>query len=183
MNTIKVDLSLKGKSKTWANWMSELSPTTCKPCAKQHGKIFEIYILNGKDEVEVNAHPNGKCLYVPMRTKAVETATNQGTNGADAYLFYLKRLPPNYVDKKVAESQGWENKKGNLDTVLPGKIIGGDIYNNRERKLPSSTGRIWYEADINYTGGYRNTERLLYSNDGLIFVTYDHYQTFYEIIK
>jgi hypothetical protein len=41
--------------------------------------------------------------------------------------------------------------------------------------------RIWYEADINYTSGYRGTERILYSNDGLIFVTYDHYQTFYEI--
>ena len=40
---------------------------------------------------------------------------------------------------------------------------------------------LWYEADINYTSGYRGTERILYSNDGLVFVTYDHYQTFYEI--
>ena len=43
-------------------------------------------------------------------------------------------------------------------------------------------GRIWYEADINYKRGYRNTQRLLFSNDGLIFVTYDHYETFAEII-
>ena len=42
-------------------------------------------------------------------------------------------------------------------------------------------GRIWFEADFDYTGGYRNSFRLLYSNDGLIFVTYDHYATFYEI--
>ena len=42
-------------------------------------------------------------------------------------------------------------------------------------------GRVWYEADINYTGGYRNTHRILYSNDGLIFVTYNHYETFYEV--
>ena len=42
-------------------------------------------------------------------------------------------------------------------------------------------GRIWYEVDINYTGGYRNGQRLIYSNDGLIFVTYDHYNKFYEI--
>ena len=52
---------------------------------------------------------------------------------------------------------------------------------NYDLKLPVSQGRIWYEADINYTGGKRNRERILYSNDGLIFVTYDHYQTFYEI--
>lgn len=54
-------------------------------------------------------------------------------------------------------------------------------YKNRNGKLPSKNGRVWYEADINYTGGYRNDDRILFSNDGLIFVTYDHYETFLEI--
>ena len=45
------------------------------------------------------------------------------------------------------------------------------------------TGRKWYEADLDYDSGFRNEKRLLYSNDGLIFVSYDHAQTFYEIIK
>ena len=62
-------------------------------------------------------------------------------------------------------------------------MIGGDIYENRNGKLPTENGRIWYEADINYSSGFRNTERILYSNDGLIFVTYDHYKTFYEITR
>ena len=44
-------------------------------------------------------------------------------------------------------------------------------------------GRVWYEADINYDGGYRSNDRILYSNDGLIFVTYDHYKTFYEVTR
>ena len=48
--------------------------------------------------------------------------------------------------------------------------------------LPEASGRIWYEADINYTAGFRTRHRILYSNDGLVFVTYDHYDTFYEII-
>lgn len=60
-------------------------------------------------------------------------------------------------------------------------MIGGDPYKNKERKLPSAPNRIWYEADINYISGERNRQRILYSNDGLIFVTYDHYQTFHEI--
>ena len=62
-----------------------------------------------------------------------------------------------------------------------GKMIGGNVYHNKEKKLPDISGRVWYEADINYTEGFRNRQRILYSNDGLIFVTYDHYQTFYEI--
>lgn len=55
------------------------------------------------------------------------------------------------------------------------------IYKNRDHRLPVAIGRVWYEADFDYVRGYRNGCRLLYSNDGLIFVTYDHYFTFYEI--
>ena len=60
-------------------------------------------------------------------------------------------------------------------------MIFGGLYNNDDEKLPNSDGRIWYEADINYIRGYRNSQRIIFSNDGLIFVTYDHYMTFYEI--
>ena len=75
----------------------------------------------------------------------------------------------------------WVKAEGNLADVLPGRMIGGDVFENRKHKLPEAPGRIWFEADFDYTGGYRNSFRLLYSNDGLIFVTYDHYATFYEI--
>ena len=50
-------------------------------------------------------------------------------------------------------------------------------YMNRNGHLPSAPGRVWYEADINYSTGYRGVERILFSNDGIVFVTYDHYQT------
>lgn len=55
-------------------------------------------------------------------------------------------------------------------------------YKNRDKRLPDVPGRIWYEADINYSFGYRGGERIPYSNDGLIFATYDHYATFVEIV-
>lgn len=74
-----------------------------------------------------------------------------------------------------------ENVKGNLGEVAPGKMIGGDVYQNKNGHLPSAPGRIWYEADLNYSTGYRATDRIVYSSDGLIFVTYDHYKTFMEI--
>ena len=76
---------------------------------------------------------------------------------------------------------GWKRQKGNLRDVAPEATIGGDIFYNDRKKLPNAPGRVWYEADINYTGGKRNSHRIVYSNDGLIFVTYDHYFTFYEI--
>ena len=64
---------------------------------------------------------------------------------------------------------------------LSGKMLTMEIYNNSNGHLPQAEGRIWYEADINYTGGIRNSSRILYSNDGLVFVTYDHYFTFNQI--
>lgn len=61
-------------------------------------------------------------------------------------------------------------------------MITRGVYKNRNGHLPSKQGGIWYEADINYKGGFRDGQRIIYSNDGLIFVSYDHYQTFFEIV-
>ncbi len=102
-------------------------------------------------------------------------------NGADVYLRIYGRLPSNYISKKDAINAGWINILGNLNAVAPDKVIGGDVYRNKNGHLPSAPGRVWYEADINYDTGYRNDHRLLYSNDGLIFATYDHYMTFVQI--
>ncbi|MBR2971809.1 MAG: hypothetical protein IKC61_02640 [Clostridia bacterium] len=49
--------------------------------------------------------------------------------------------------------------------------------------LPAKIGRTWQEADFDYLRGYRNSRRILYSNDGLIFVSYDHAKTFYELVR
>ncbi|GKX59915.1 hypothetical protein SOASR031_22300 [Leminorella grimontii] len=91
------------------------------------------------------------------------------------------RLPDYYITKSQARSQGWDARDGNLCSVLPGKAIGGDRFSNREKRLPQAKGRTWFEADINYRCGHRGAERLLYSDDGLIYVTIDHYQRFMEV--
>ena len=105
-----------------------------------------------------------------------------GIFGADWWLLYQGILPYNYITEKEALDKGWKSWQGNLSKVAPGMIITKGIYENRKDKLPNVPGRIWYEADINYTKGFRGLERILFSNDGLIFVTYDHYGTFVEII-
>lgn len=118
-----------------------------------------------------------------MRTKQVGTATQEGWNGADAWLMYRQRLPDNYITKKEALKAGWIPESHNLSKVCPGKLIGNIPYKNKEGKLPNKIGRIWYEADFDYATEYRGENRILYSNDGLIFVSYDHAKTFYELVK
>jgi len=90
-------------------------------------------------------------------------------------------LPDNFITKADAKALGWNPKAGNLDAVAPGRSIGGDVFGNKDGLLPSAPGRTWFEADLNYTGGYRGGERLLYSNDGKLFYSGDHYKTFQQI--
>ncbi|HGM5418692.1 TPA: ribonuclease [Serratia liquefaciens] len=98
-----------------------------------------------------------------------------------SYLQQHQRLPDYYITKKQAREQGWDARNGNLCSVLPGKAIGGDRFSNREGQLPAARSRVWREADINYQCGRRGADRLLYSSDGLIFVTRDHYKNFIRV--
>ena len=96
---------------------------------------------------------------------------------------YLKEhgeLPDYYITKSEAKSLGWVPSKGNLCEVAPGKAIGGDIWTNRQKSLPTKSGRKYFEADLNYHCGNRNADRVVFSNDGLVFVTFDHYRSFEE---
>ena len=83
-----------------------------------------------------------------------------------------------YITKAEAYDLGWDSKKGNLWDVAPGMSIGGDYFGNYEGLLPESDDRDYYECDIDFDGTYRNEKRIVYSNDGLIYYTEDHYETF-----
>lgn len=100
-----------------------------------------------------------------------------------AYIREHGELPDNFITKKEAQALGWVAAEGNLQEVAPGMSIGGDRFGNREGLLPDKQGRKWYEADINYTGGRRNADRIVFSNDGLIYMTTDHYKSFTDITE
>ena len=97
------------------------------------------------------------------------------------YIHTYGKLPSNFLTKKDAQSRGWESSKGNLQTVAPGMSIGGDRFGNREGMLPDKKGRQYYECDIDYDGGRRNAKRIVFSDDGLIFYTDDHYASFEQL--
>lgn len=104
-------------------------------------------------------------------------------NSKDEVALYIKKyghLPSNYVTKKEARRAGWSG--GSLDDYFPGCSIGGDVFQNREGKLPEASGRMYYECDVDSAGrDSRGARRIIYSNDGLIFYTKDHYESFKQL--
>ena len=94
-----------------------------------------------------------------------------------AYLVVYGELPENYITKSEAEALGWEG--GSVERYLEGAAIGGDRFYNNEGDLPKEQGRLYYECDIDTNGAKsRGAERIVFSNDGLIYYTPDHYETF-----
>ncbi len=93
------------------------------------------------------------------------------------YLYQYGKLPSNYMTKNQARKKGWSS--GSLHLKVKGKCIGGDKYSNYEGLLPEKDGRVYYECDINTLhSNSRGPERIVYSNDGLIYYTPDHYESF-----
>ena len=167
------------ESVNYKHWISVEDLRRCLICADCHGKIWPIIETS---KIEPPVHHNCRCVIEVMKAIAAGTATINGTSGADWCLKYEGKLPDNYISYNDAKKQGFRTYLGNLDKIANGKMLTKGLYRNRNGHLPDAVGRTWYEADINYKGGYRNSQRIFFSNDGLIFVTYDHYQTFFEII-
>jgi len=164
-------------STKYKHWISREDPRRCTDCKQNHGKV---YLIGEKPNPKPPLHPNCRCAIELMNAIVVGTATTNGTDGADWKLMFEAILPTYYVSDTEASAAGWKRGKCPSD-YLPGKMISMGMYQNRDGHLPSAQNRQWYEADINYSVGRRNDQRIVWSNDGLVFVTYDHYKTFYEI--
>ena len=115
--TIIPDMYLEGDSKLWKNWQAlYLDIKTCQDCRKKHSKIYGFSEKRYQPE-----HERCRCSIIPMRTKAVGTATDRGFDGADAWLLYGNRLPDYYVTKEEAIAAGWRSKKQTCMRCCPGK--------------------------------------------------------------
>lgn len=132
----------------------------------------------------------------PMSSDAEKTETTEATSEATIdedgtytskdevalYLHTYGHLPSNFVTKEEAEDAGWKTEGKTIDEACPGKSLGDNHFGNYEKKLPTAKGRKWRECDIDYHGGRsRGTKRLVYSSDGLIYYTEDHYETFEQL--
>jgi hypothetical protein len=112
-----------------------------------------------------------------QQTQLSESGTYTSKDDVALYIHLYGHLPDNFITKKEAEALGWSG--GSLENYAPGKCIGGSYFGNYEGKLPAKEGRTYTECDIDTLGAkQRGAKRIIYSNDGLIYYTEDHYETF-----
>lgn len=152
---------------------------------KSHPQANEPAEANSKDEADI--HRRSSADYEASQSQ--NPAANSKNQLADepcisrecvsAHIRRTGSLPQNFITKKQAGELGWQG--GDLWKYARGKSIGGDRFGNFERRLPDKKGRIWRECDIEYRGGARGAKRLIFSNDGLIFYTADHYESFERV--
>ena len=115
----------------------------------------------------------------PEETSPLPDPEGSYTTKEDVALFIhlYGRLPDNFITKSQARKLGWES--GSVERYAPGKCIGGDRFGNYEGLLPDAPGRTWTECDIGTLGAdSRGAKRIVFSNDGLIYYTDDHYNSF-----
>ena len=94
------------------------------------------------------------------------------------YIHLYGRLPENFITKDKARELGWSG--GSLESYAPGKCIGGDRFGNYEGLLPK--GKSYKECDIDTLGAKsRGAKRIIYSDDGGIWYTDDHYESFTKL--
>ena len=152
---------------------------------KSHPRANERAATDSKDEADVHRRHSADYEASHSQNPAVNSK-NQPSNEpcisrecVSAHIRRTGSLPQNFITKKQAGELGWQG--GNLWRYARGKSIGGDRFGNFERRLPDKKGRTWRECDIEYRGGVRGAKRLIFSNDGLIFYTADHYESFERV--
>ena len=141
-------------------------------------------------DLQLTGGEDGKTASITTQYAETETQTPEAVSVTEdgqydtrdevaAYLTAYGRLPSNYITKKQAQALGWEG--GSLEPYAPGCSIGGDRFGNYEGALPDGS---YHECDLNTMGAdKRGAERLVYSTDGRIYYTADHYETFEEITE
>lgn len=132
-------------------------------------------------ETETTDQPEDITTQQPDITQETETIDEYGTytskEDVALYIHTYRKLPQNFITKNEARDLGWQG--GGLEDYAPGKCIGGDYFGNFEGLLPEKDGREYTECDIDTLGkSSRGAKRIVFSNDGLIYYTDDHYESF-----
>ena len=147
--------------------------------------VLGLALLWGKSTGETGIPENEATVMDMLTTVADETEPSISEDGTYTtkeevaeYINLYGHLPSNFITKKEAKNLGWVSSEGNLNEVAPGMSIGGDYFGNYEGLLPEAEDRDYYECDIDFDGTYRNQKRIVFSNDGLIYYTEDHYESF-----
>ncbi len=166
----------------------------CAGCGKKQEPVQHVSVVQPLvTETEETAEPATEEAAEPVAEEVAEPVTEETsepeagviaedgvyTSASDVaeYINTYGKLPGNFITKKEAGKLGWEG--GSLEPYAPGMCIGGDYFGNYEGLLPDKPGREYHECDIDTLGkSKRGAKRIIYSNDGLIYYTGDHYESF-----
>lgn len=154
-----------------------LSVTLFTGCTQEDAELA-LDVLNAVLETEVEEDVYEETTETATKDAISEDGTYTSKEDVAEYLHTYGHLPSNFIKKKAAQKLGRVSSEGNLWDVAPGMSIGGDYFGNYEGNLPEAKDRDYYECDIDFDGSYRGAKRIVYSNDGLIYYTEDHYETF-----
>ena len=154
------------------------SVTGCKSSDRDYDNAKQADITQAEttqtDAAEtVSAETNGAQPVIQIDEAGVYTSKDD----VALYIHTFGKLPSNFITKKEAKSLGWSG--GGLDDYSYGSCIGGDKFGNFEGLLPDEEGRVYYECDIDTLHeNSRGAKRIVFSNDGLVYYTEDHYSSF-----
>lgn len=141
-----------------------------------------LALLDGNDAQSTENptdEPSDTAASLPEATPVAIDEAGEYTSKDDVslYLDTYEHLPQNFITKSDARALGWSG--GGLDDYAYGKCIGGDRFGNNEGLLPEASGRQYYECDIDTLHeDSRGAKRIVFSSDGLIYYTEDHYESF-----
>lgn len=129
---------------------------------------------NSKPVIEYSSAESSANDKSSAQQQSIDQLTEQNT--VIRFVKKNHKLPDYYITKNEARKLGWKPSEGNLCKVVPGKAIGGDRFGNREKALPE--GQIYFEADVNYQCGNRNADRIIFTENGDVYLTKNHYKSF-----
>jgi hypothetical protein len=143
-----------------------------RPIALMRWVLLAAVLIAAPADAQLSADPQAITAF----------AQRSGLHDVDGFVETVQnlrgsgRLPARYVTKDEAKAHGWRG--GGLCAVWPGHMIGGDAFHNFGKALPAPPGRVYRESDLDATCRERGPKRLIFSNDGAIFLTVDHYNSF-----
>lgn len=173
-----------------ALFMALVMTLTLAACSSETTQVVEILAEAAIEEALDYAEKNLAQADDPQTEVSAETVSPEPaepsidedgsyTSAEDValYIHTHGHLPSNFITKKEAQSLGWNG--GGLEPYAPGMCIGGNRFGNYEGLLPEKDGRTYTECDIDTLGAEsRGAKRIVFSNDGLIYYTEDHYDSF-----
>ena len=169
-----------------AVWLAGSLKPQAADVQEQNQPTGGLVLLDGEAQAdEASAKPTAEATET-AKPETQPEAAQAGIDEAGAYttkedvslyLYTYGHLPENFITKSAARALGWSG--GGLDDYAYGKCIGGDRFGNNEGLLPEARGRQYYECDIDTLHkDSRGAKRIVFSSDGLIYYTEDHYDSF-----